>query len=175
MRYKICIGTIVSISVIVSLMLVSCGFFNTTATYNGTGGTISDGINAFTIDISDQGAVNRIIEIKLTNLNYANASDLMIRLEKVGDNRITMVDQRGGSNAYTGTYVFVDDSDEYGLSRLVTYSGVVVPETYQSEGDFNDFVKVEKSGTWQLTILDWTAGTDGTLGSWSIKIEAAGL
>ncbi|UCB46857.1 MAG: hypothetical protein JSV25_05400 [Spirochaetota bacterium] len=175
MRNKIYISMIVCIVVIVSLMLLSCGLFNTTTTYSGTGGSIISGINSFTIDISDKGAVYRILEVTLTNLNYANASDLMIRVEKVGDKRVTLVDQRGGTNAYAGTYVFVDDSNESGLSRLVTYSGVVVPETYQSEGDFNSFVDVETFGTWQLTILDWTAGTDGTLGSWSIKIEASGL
>jgi len=159
------------IIVVVSIVLVSCGSTIFIETYTGTGGDIIDGVNTFTIDVPDEGWVLDVFEITLTDLNYAAASDLQIRAEKVDSHRVTLLDQRAGTNAFTGTYTFVDNSDEAGLSRIVTYTGVIVPEVYQSEADFGIFEETVLTGTWQLTILDWTAENNGTLGSWSIELE----
>ena len=159
------------IIVVVSIALVSCGTTIFTETYTGAGGSITDGVNTFTIDVSNEGWVLNVLEITLTDFIYPTASDLQIRFEKVDDERVTLLDQRAGTNDFIGTYTFVDNSDEAGLSRIVTYNGVVVPETYQSEADFGIFEETVQTGTWQLTISDWTAANDGTLGSWTIEIE----
>ncbi len=156
---------------VVSIVLVSCGATSFTEIYTGTGGTITAGINTFTIDVPDEGWVLDVFKITLINFNYAVASDLQIRAEKVGGKRVTLLDQKAGTNEFTGTYTFVDASDDAGLSRIVTYNGVIVPEVYQSEADFSTFEETVLYGTWQLTISDWTPATDGTLGGWSIELE----
>jgi hypothetical protein len=154
-----------------SLFLMSCDTLpgDSEVTFMGTGGNIKYGINYFPIEIPIDGEVVKVDKVSLISLNYAVASDLEIRVEKVGSALKNIVKKKGGSNAFVGDYTFVDNSDEKGLPRLVTYTGVVVPEIYQS-GDFYDFKNCELLGSWHLIIIDWTPGTDGTLRSWQIRI-----
>jgi hypothetical protein len=156
----------------ISFFLISCDFFlgDTSETYIGAGGNIRHGINYFPIEISCTGEVVKVETLRLIDLDYAVASDLEIRVKKVGGINKNIVKRKGGSNAFLGDYIFVDEDNDDGLSRIVTYDGVVVPETYQS-GDFYDFKGSELSGSWHLIIIDWTTGTDGTFSSWKIRIK----
>ena len=171
------IKTIILILFISIVTLATCDFLsilgNQTQEYsNTTGGNITGvGYSEFLIDVTDAGAIDSIEKITLTNLSYSEAKDLTISLESPGGREKTLVSQKGGSNDYTGDYIFVDDSDDSGLSHIVTYSGDVVPETYQAEGDLDDFEGNDIKGNWKLRIYDNTSPTDGSIDGWSIRIQ----
>jgi hypothetical protein len=159
---------------IACIFLASCEFLTflkSTKTFSGSGGAVESGYNYFPVSADDTGSIVSIDEVTLDGFIYPTASDLTISIQKVGGSTVTLVSQKGNANDYISDYIFVDDTDVDGLPRIVTWSGDVVPETYQAEGDFDDFNGDELKGTWRLVIFNSSPTTGGNLNSWSIQIQ----
>jgi hypothetical protein len=159
---------------IACIFLASCEFWTflkPTETYSGFGGAVENGYNYFPVNVNHSGSIVSINEVALDGFIYPTASDLTISIQKVGGATVTLVSQKGYANNFIGDYTFVDDTNVDGLPRIVTWSSDVVPETYQAEGDFDDFNGNELKGTWRLVIYNISPTTVGNLNSWSIQIQ----
>jgi hypothetical protein len=136
-----------------------------------SGGTVETGYSTFPLSVSAFGKVVSVEKVTLDDLYYETASDLTISLQKSGGPSVILVNMRGGTNDYVGDYEFVSDDEERGLSHIVTWSGDVVPETYQAEGEFDDFEGYGVGGTWIIEVYNSSLTTTGTLSSWSLCLR----
>ena len=141
-------------------------------TYSGGGGGIgANTTTTFDITVSNNSNnVYSLKEVKLITLTHTNASDLSIAIISPNNSSATLINQEGGSSAYNGTYTFVNSSDSAGLNRIVTFGGTVIPETYQSDNSFEEFVDDGVQGTWTLRITNF-AGTAGNLTNWEFSVQ----
>jgi subtilisin-like proprotein convertase family protein len=166
-------------TVLLVLLLVSCEWlFHPTENYTGAGIVIINyGPNSSNAFVGDEGKVVAVVSVVLNGFAHDNADDVKISLRAPDGTTVTLVDSIGtNSNLYVDVaphYTFVDDNDSSGLSHIVIFDNdVVVPETYQSEGDFDDFDDVDIYGDWELIIYDNEDNVSvSSLTSWTLKIK----
>jgi subtilisin-like proprotein convertase family protein len=178
---KKCLAFIVGISI---FGLVACDwlFYPLVEEQNTTPIVGFGATNTRSVFVSETGDVESIESISLTGLERDHAEDLTIKLQAPSFETITLVSGEGGNADYNGNYKFVDDNDSAGLPRIVVYNdggatNVVVPETYQSEGDLDDFEGTGINGTWTLIINDaQSTGNSGIaqLTSWTLRLRYSG-
>ena len=128
--------------------------------------------------VGDEGKVVEVVSVVLNGFIHNHADDVKISLRAPdGTTTVTLVDSIGtDTNRYVNVaphYTFLDDNDSSGLSHIVIFDNdVVVPETYQSEGDFDDFEDINIYGNWELIIYDdQFNGSTGSLTSWTLQLK----
>ncbi len=131
--------------------------------------------NTSTASVTNQGTLNSVDKVVLNSFAHNNADDVKITLQAPSGETVTLIEYKGSNlDDYVATspYTFVDNTDSTGLSRIVIYNGVVVPETYQATGDFDTFNGISISGNWQLKIYDnENNGSAATLSSWTLWLK----
>jgi hypothetical protein len=158
-----------ALAVLILPVAVGCRVFDDTVTYYGSGGAIGAGVTTtFSLSVPDAGDIVSVKNVTLSNAVMSAPVTVRIELRAPGGQRVTLVSTE--SNDFNGTYGFTDNDDSYGLVRRVAYGGVLVPETYQADGDLDDLEETSVFGTWSLLITDFGV-TGGTLGSWSLRIK----
>jgi hypothetical protein len=180
---RLALGTL---SVIAIVALSSCSLFgNPTVTLTGTGGGLTDSVSLspdnFQTSASEVGKVVTVQEVRIvfdSGTNHGPAYNVDIDLISPGGKNVAVFapynsDMIGIDFENGGTYTFVDDHDDDGLPRFVDHLGVIVPETYQASGDFDDFEDWDLFGSWTLRFR--VVGSDltsaGTILSWRVIIE----
>ena len=111
-----------------------------------------------------------IVDLDVTlNITHTNDADLNISLIPPSGPAIELsTDNGGGGDNYNGTTL-----DDEALTSITAgaapFSGSFRPEAPLSAVD-----GLTAAGTWQLHIYDDTAGSEGTLNSWSLSLASGG-
>ena len=128
-----------------------------------SGGTLS------TINVPVIGVVRSVIPI--INVNHTSTAQLDIFLSSpFGVQRDLSSDNAGGTGVnYTGT-AFADGAPTAITAGTAPYSGAFIPEQTISTAAPAGFGNQTATGAWTLRIADDTAGTTGTLTSWSLLL-----
>jgi hypothetical protein len=178
---------LVALALLTAVALSSCSLFgNETVTLTGGGGALSTISNVdLYVSTAEVGKVVAVQEVQFTfsgaGGDHGPAYDVAIELISPGGKNVTVFDNYNssvGSAVFEGgsTYTFVDENDDDGLNQIVTYpsgAGVVVPWTYQADGDFDDFEGWDLKGTWTLRFRVYNSplASAGTISSWRVIIE----
>jgi len=177
---------LVVLTIITAAVLVSCSLFgNPTVTLTGAGGALNDLVSLspdnFQTTTSVVGKVVTVQEVQIvfaSGTDHGPAYNVAIELLSPGGKNITVFDNyhsnmTGIDFENDGTYTFVDDNDDDGVNQFVLHSGVVVPWTYQADGDFDDFEDWDLMGTWRLRfrVIGSDLTSAGSILSWRVIIE----
>jgi proprotein convertase P-domain-containing protein len=155
------------------LSLSSCWLlFNlpTTDTYIGSGGTIAPGASEFTLNIPVAAEVRDIEGIALDGLFHPDSTDLLIQLEAPGGLKLDLSSYRGsGGQEFDGDYTFVDrDTTDAVNIYVADGTGTIVPTSYWSDADLDDFDEKDVRGTWKLVFSN--NGATGSLDNWALEL-----
>jgi subtilisin-like proprotein convertase family protein len=159
--------------IVLVLSLNSCWLlFNlpTTETYTGSGGTIGAGASEFTLEIPVAAEVRDIEGITLNGLDHPDSSDLLIQLEAPGGLKLDLSANRGtGDQEFDGTYTFVDRETADAVNIYVAdATGTIVPASYWSDTDLDEFDEKDVRGTWKLVF--YNNGATGSLDNWALEL-----
>lgn len=104
------------------------------------------------------------------NITHGYDGDLIISLRAPNGRVVTLVNRRGGSgNNFTNT--LMDDAASKGIAAgSAPFAG-----SFRPESPLAAFNGLNAKGTWRLTVSDQARRETGSLNSWSLSIQTAGM
>ena len=172
-----------------SLAIAGSTFANETRAYTGQGGLIPGGTGGiqtrFEIFVPDGGEIKDVKEVLLVGLNQTWAGDLLIVLtHKDTGTSVTLLDRPGqpeslfgNSDDFAGDYSFQDGFPIIPEGTGAGGATVIAPGTYGPAGaggapqSLQAFVGEDKFGVWTLSITDFDAADNGSLGGWVLVLN----
>ena len=160
-----------------------------TKSYDGDGSTAAwidgsfggfVGLNVYTLEVADSGTIESLKSVSL-DIFHTWAGDISITLEHNGTT-VTLLDRPGFPQTANGIADdFTNGGGGAGLYAFVESGGLTFPEVggngslaegaYNSQDTLQDFVGMDKQGTWTLTVGDGQGGDIGFVDGWHLTLN----
>jgi subtilisin-like proprotein convertase family protein len=150
----------------------SNGIFDGPVTTNFSSGTVNATIpdnnsTGISRNIVVSGLVGTISDLDVTlNVTHTNVGDLRVQLRGPNNFTINLVERRGGTGDHFTATILDDQATSAIGVGVAPFTGRFKPEV-----PLSNFHGIDPNGTWTLTISDLSAGTTGTLNSWSLGVQ----